>query len=99
MVWEIARITVKPGMEQAFEEGATQAVPLFRNAKGCLGMELQRSIETPSGYRLVVQWETLEDHTVHFRGSEDFQKWRALVSHCFDGPPEVEHTNQVVSGF
>ena len=49
MILEIAQIEVKAGMEQAFEEGAAKAVPLFRNARGCHGMELQRSIETAEG--------------------------------------------------
>ena len=99
MILEIAQIEVKVGMEQAFEEGASKAVPLFRNAKGCHGMELQRSIENPQRYRLIVQWETVEDHTVHFRSSAAFQKWRELVSHCFEKPPEVEHTSQALKGF
>lgn len=99
MILEIAQIDVKPGMEQAFEAGVAEAAPLFRKAKGCIGMELQRSIEKPGRYRLFVQWETLEDHTVHFRGSNDFQEWRKLVGHYFQSAPEVEHTTQVVKGF
>jgi heme-degrading monooxygenase HmoA len=99
MILEIAQIDVKPGMEAQFEAGVAQAAPLFRRAKGCIGMELQRSIEKPSRYRLFVQWQTLENHTVDFRGSEDFQEWRRLVSECFERPPEVEHTQQAVKGF
>ncbi len=99
MILEIAQIAVKPGLEAAFEEGVRKAAPLFRRAKGCHGLELQRSIEKPARYRLFVRWETLENHTVDFRGSEDFKAWRELVGHCFDGAPEVEHTSQVVKGF
>ena len=99
MVLEIAQIDVKPGMEQEFEAGVKQAAPLFQRAKGCKGMELQRSIEKPSRYRLFVDWETLENHTVDFRGSDDFQQWRKLVGHCFQNPPDVEHTTVAVSGF
>ncbi len=54
MIFEIVEIDVKPGEEAAFEAGVAQALPLFQRAKGCHGMELQRSIETPSKYRLVV---------------------------------------------
>ena len=43
-------------------------------------MELQRSIEKPSRYRLFVKWETVENHTVDFRGSPDFQEWRKFVA-------------------
>ena len=51
-----------------FEAAVAKAVPLFQRSKGCRGLELQRSIEKPSKYRLVVKWETVEDHVVHFRG-------------------------------
>jgi heme-degrading monooxygenase HmoA len=98
MVLEIAQIDVKPGMESEFEAGANKAVPLFQRAKGCKGMELQRSVEHPNRYRLFVKWETLENHTVDFRGSADFQEWRKLVAHCFEQAPQVEHTRQVVHG-
>ena len=55
MVLEIAQIDVKPGMEAEFEAGVQKAAPLFRRAKGCGGMELQRSVERPSRYRLFVK--------------------------------------------
>jgi heme-degrading monooxygenase HmoA len=99
MIREIAQIEIKPGLEAEFEAGVAKATPIFKRAKGCRGMNLQRSIEKPARYRLIVTWETLENHTVDFRGSEDFQAWRKLVGHCFVAPPEVEHTQQVVDGF
>src|SRR3954454_15739496 len=99
MVLEIAQFEIKPGLEEAFEAGVKQAAPLFQRAKGCTGLELARSVEKPSRYRLFVQWETLENHTVDFRESTDFQEWRKLVGPCFASPPEVEHTVLVVKGF
>ena len=99
MIMEIAQIDVKSGMEADFETGVSNAVPLFKRAKGCKGVTLQRSHEKPARYRLFVQWETLENHTVDFRGSADFQEWRKLVGHCFAAPPEVEHVKEVVKGF
>ena len=99
MVTEIAQIDVKPGMEQEFEAGVATAVPLFRRAKGCSSMKLTRSVEKPARYRLFVRWQTLENHTVDFRGSADFQEWRKLVGHCFASPPSVEHVTEVVRGF
>jgi hypothetical protein len=36
---------------------------------------------------------------VDFRESADFQEWRGLVGHCFERPPEVEHTQQAFHGF
>jgi heme-degrading monooxygenase HmoA len=77
-----------------------RAVPLFRRAKGCRGMELQKVIETPAKYRLVVKWDTVDDHMVHFRGAPEFQEWRKLVGGFFHGgPPVVEHTSTVMQGF
>jgi heme-degrading monooxygenase HmoA len=99
MILEIAQIDIKPGLEAEFETSVGKAAPLFKRAKGCRGMSLQRSIEKPARYRLVVKWETVESHTVDFRGSADFQTWRQLVGHCFAATPDVEHTRQVVDGF
>lgn len=99
MILEIAQIDVKPGMETQFEAGVKTAAPIFQRAKGCHGMELQRSVEKPQRYRLFVKWDSVEAHTVDFRGSPDFQEWRKLVGHCFAAPPEVEHTRQTVMGF
>ena len=58
MILEIAQIDVKPGMEAEFEAGVKKAAPIFKRAKGCKSMTLQRSHEMPQRYRLFVQWET-----------------------------------------
>jgi heme-degrading monooxygenase HmoA len=97
MITEIAQIDVKPGMEAEFEAAAAKARPLFARAKGSVSIELHKSIEKPQRYRLLAKWETLENHTVDFRGSEDFAAWRALVGPYFAAPPEVEHTVTVLT--
>jgi len=99
MILEIAQIDVKPGTEAEFESAVQKAAPLFKRAKGCSGMTLQRSHEKPQRYRLFVQWATLENHTVDFRGSDDFQEWRKLVGPYFASPPDVEHVTEVLKGF
>ncbi|MBD8529936.1 MULTISPECIES: antibiotic biosynthesis monooxygenase [unclassified Massilia] len=99
MVLESAELLIKPGMEAEFEAGVRQATPLFQRARGCAGMQLQRGVENPQAYRLLVRWDTVEDHNVHFRGSADFQEWRRLVGHCFDGAPNVSHLETVFEGF
>ena len=97
MITEIAQIDVKPGTEKDFEAAVAKARPLFLRAKGGKGFELHKSIEKPSRYRLMAKWETLENHTVDFRGSEDFTAWRGLVGQYFAAPPEVEHTETVLT--
>lgn len=97
MVTEVAEIEVKPGLEAEFEKGVAEAKPLFLRARGCSGVRLERSIEKPQRYLLLVQWATVENHTVDFRGSADFGRWRALVGHCFASAPEVMHTQTVIA--
>ncbi|HVO46479.1 MAG TPA: antibiotic biosynthesis monooxygenase family protein [Steroidobacteraceae bacterium] len=99
MVWEIAQIDVKAGEEAVFEAAVTQAVPLFKRSKGCRGLQLHRSFENPARDRLVVDWESVEDHTEHFRGSEEFKEWRRLAGGHFASPPVVEHTQRLALGF
>jgi heme-degrading monooxygenase HmoA len=99
MISEIAEIRIKPDTQTQFEAAVNQAAPLFKRARGCRSMRLERSLETPENYRLVVGWETVEDHMVHFRESDDFQQWRQLVGGFFAGAPEVYHVTTVVQGF
>lgn len=94
MFLEIAEITVTD--PEAFEIAVADAKAFFLRAKGCHGLTLHRVIETPSVYRLVVQWETVEHHTVTFRNSDEFQEWRRLASPLFAEPPKVTHSWQVI---
>lgn len=95
MILEVAYFEITSGKESSFEAGFSAARPLFLRAKGCKGVELKRSVEKPQAYRLLVQWETLEDHTVTFRNSADFQEWRRLVQDNFAVPAIVEHLETV----
>ncbi|MBN9039881.1 MAG: antibiotic biosynthesis monooxygenase [Rhizobiales bacterium 62-47] len=97
MITEIAQVEIKPGSEADFEAAVGKARAAFKSAKGFHGFELHRSIEKPQRYRLLVKWETLENHTVDFRGSANFTEWRGLVGQFFASPPDVEHTNTVVT--
>jgi heme-degrading monooxygenase HmoA len=97
VITEIAQIDVKPGSEKDFEAAIQKAQAIFKKSKGWKSFELHRSIEKPSRYRLLIKWETLENHTKDFRESDNFTEWRALVGPHFAAPPEVEHTNTVAN--
>ncbi|WP_225634619.1 antibiotic biosynthesis monooxygenase family protein [Streptomyces solaniscabiei] len=97
MITEIAQIEVRPGHEEDFEKAYTQAIPVFLAADGCHGIDLHRSIEHPSRYRLMVRWETVEHHTVTFRKSKGFTRWRELAAPYFAAPPQVEHVCSVTA--
>jgi heme-degrading monooxygenase HmoA len=64
-----------------------------------LEAEFETGIEHPQRYRLLIHWDTLEAHTKDFTGSQPWQDYRALVSHCFAGPVAVEHAEQVLKAF
>ena len=48
-------------------------------------------LERPNVYMFTIDWETLDDHMVGFRESEQFTQWRTLIGPHFDGPAVVEH--------
>jgi heme-degrading monooxygenase HmoA len=92
MILEIADIRIQPGQQSAFEKAAQQGLDtVFPKAKSFLGHEVRHSIESPERYVLLLRWDTLEDHTVGFRGSPLYGEWRGLVSEFFAQPPFVEH--------
>jgi heme-degrading monooxygenase HmoA len=98
-VQELAEIDVIPGTEADFEAAVAEAAPQFQTASGCRALELRRSVEHPSRYRLFVEWDTVEHHTVAFRESEGFAIWRSLVGQHFVSPPRVEHIVSVLKAF
>lgn len=99
MIYEIAEIDVLGGTERQFEAAVAGATPYFQGAAGCLSLKLHRSIEFPCRYRLVVAWESVQDHTTQFRESQAFARWRELASPHFAAPPRVEHVTTLDVGF
>ena len=92
MILEIADIRIKPGTQAAFDAViVTGAQNVIAKAKGCMGYKINKGIESPERYVLMIFWQTLENHTVDFRQSAAFGEWRALVGPYFAGPPLVEH--------
>jgi heme-degrading monooxygenase HmoA len=91
MILEEAVLSVCEGDATAFEAAMVKAAPVIAGAAGYLSHELQRCVETPGRYLLLVRWETLEAHTVGFRQSAAFAEWRAIVGPFFAVPPVVEH--------
>jgi heme-degrading monooxygenase HmoA len=95
MVLEIATLDIRPGQEEDFERAFAQAAPIISSVKGYMTHELQRCVERSNRYVLLVRWQTLEDHTVGFRGSPEYQDWRRLLHHFYDPFPTVEHFTKV----
>jgi heme-degrading monooxygenase HmoA len=91
MILEVAMLSLKTGTAAEYEAAFAQAAPIIASMPGYVSHELQRCLEAPDRYVLLVRWQTLEDHTVGFRGSEAYQEWRRLLHHFYDPFPTVEH--------
>ena len=92
MILEIADITILPGKQAEFDTAIQLAIDtVVSQAKGFRGFEVNRGIESPERYILMIYWDTLENHTVDFRQGPLFPQWRALVGPFFAAPPMVEH--------
>lgn len=92
MILEVADIRIVPGREAEFAEAAHRGIQtVIAKSKGFLGYQVRHSIESPQRYLLLLEWETLEDHTVGFRGSAAYAEWRSIVMDFFAAPPFVEH--------
>ena len=98
MILEVADIRINPNQKVEFERRVHYALSnIFAKAKGFRGHQLRRCIETPGRYVLLLDWDTLEDHTVEFRGSPLYSEWRALIGEFFATPPHVEHFELVAA--
>lgn len=95
MILEVAVLDVRSGQEAEFEAAFTQASPIIASMKGYVSHQLQRCLEKRNRYVLLVNWQTLEDHTVGFRGSAAYQEWKRLLHHFYDPFPTVEHYEHV----
>ena len=96
MILEIAEIRIKPGTQAEFDAAIKKGVEtVIAKAKGFLAYQINKGIESPERYVLMISWETLENHIVDFRESAAFQEWRAIVGPFFAAPPAVEHFNQL----
>lgn len=96
MILEHCDIEIDPSKAAEFEEAILRGVDtVIAKAKGFRGFKINHSIENPARYLLLIYWDSLENHTVDFRGSDAFAEWRAIVGPFFVKPPCVEHMTLV----
>ena len=96
MILEIVITQIKAGQEQAFEAAFKEASKLLAGSKGYISHELQKCIETSGRYVNLVRWETVDDHLIGFRGSPQFQEFRALLTPFYESPSHMEHYELVL---
>jgi heme-degrading monooxygenase HmoA len=95
MVLELAFLNVIQSREADFERAFREARGIIASMPGFESLELQKCIERTNRYVLLVRWERLEDHTIGFRQSPEYQRWKTLLHHFYDPFPTVEHYARV----
>ncbi|MEG4045849.1 antibiotic biosynthesis monooxygenase [Microcoleus sp. Pol17_C1] len=95
MILEAVVLNVKSGCEGDFEIAFREASSLISSIDGYLSHELHRCTEVQGKYLLLVRWENLEDHTIRFRNSAEYQEWKRMLHHFYDPFPIVEHFEEV----
>jgi len=91
MIIEIATLSIKTDELAEFERAFGEARKIITQADGCGSVKLQRSIENPGRYVLLVEWPTVAHHMEGFRNSPLFAQWRALLGPHFAAAPAMEH--------
>ena len=97
MILEVAILNIRAGQAQEFEVAFKQASSIIVSMPGYVSHQLQKCIENPDRYILLAYWQTLEAHTIGFRGSAQYQDWKKLLHHFYDPFPTVEHFEVVLS--
>ena len=92
MILEVADIRIRPGEQAAFDEAIQRGVTtVIGRAQGFRGWKVNKGLESPERYLLMIFWDTLDDHMVGFRQGPLFPEWRAIVGPFLAQPPQVEH--------
>lgn len=69
MILEVAILNIKEGLSKHFEEGFEKASVIILSMHGYISHQIKKCLEMESQYVLLVNWDTLEDHEIGFRGS------------------------------
>ncbi len=96
MILEVAILNVIKGKEPEFEAAFQLASKIIAAMPGYISHQLQHCLEKQTQYILLVNWDSLEDHTQGFRGSDQYREWRTLLHHFYEPFPTVEHYTLVL---
>ena len=95
VILEVAPLRIRAGQAQAFENSCREAQRIISSMPGYVSHELQRCLERTDEYILLVRWESVDAHETGFRGSPQYQEWKALLHHFYDPFPTVLHFEAV----
>jgi heme-degrading monooxygenase HmoA len=91
MVLEVAILNIKDGETSSFEKSFTEAEKIISSMPGYINHELKKCVEKDHKYILLVNWDSIEDHEIGFRKSEEYKEWKTLLHHYYEPFPTVEH--------
>ena len=66
MILEVAILNVRVGLEREFEPAFAQGSSIIASMPGYISHQLQRCVETSNRYALLVNWTSIEAHTIGF---------------------------------
>ena len=72
-----------------------EAKAIISRMPGFQSLTLSQCIERHDFFLPLVEWDRLEDHTVGFRGSSEYQQWRELLHRSYEPFPLVEHFERI----
>jgi heme-degrading monooxygenase HmoA len=95
MVLEVTLIDVLPGRADDFLAAYQNARTLVAGAPGCRSVQLKRGTDSVNRFMLLTEWDSLDDHEHHFRRTERFAQWRALIGGSLAQPPLAEYFTDI----
>ena len=96
MILEVGILNVRMGEEAAFESAMRDARPIIEASPGFAGLEIRKCVEASNRYLLLAKWRSVEDHTIGFRKSPQYEEWRKRLHHFYDPFPTVEHYQEPI---
>jgi len=96
MILEKAVLHIKPGLSEQFEKTFKEAQKIIASMNGFISVDLLLCSEEKETYLLLVAWETIEDHEIGFRQSQEYQEWKRLLHHFYEPFPVVQHFRSVL---
>ncbi|MDO9603147.1 antibiotic biosynthesis monooxygenase [Hydrogenophaga sp.] len=98
MFLEIVSLWIRPGQQAGFEQAFAKAQRLLVGARGYLAHDLQCSLDSDQNYALLIEWRLLEDSTLGFRKSGDFERWLELLQGFLMEAPQIHRYRAVATG-
>jgi heme-degrading monooxygenase HmoA len=90
-IFEFVILNIIPNKGDEFEKNFNSIGEILSLANGYISHNFKKCIESQNRYMLLVEWETLEDHTERFMKSEVYPSLLALILPFQAVPPLVEH--------